>query len=98
MSERDLKVNQICAPMLRDMISRGKAVEMCNETWDAALESEAVKILVDALENLADGNYEIDDVGRNYISHNVVKELYTGKDLSVWAKHTLESFTKAKGG
>lgn len=36
-NKRDELIYQIVNPMLRDMISRTKALEMCKEAWDACL-------------------------------------------------------------
>lgn len=40
----------LAKPMLRDMISRGEAYEMCMVSFKGAIESEQVKGLVEALE------------------------------------------------
>ena len=47
--------------------------------------------LTEALKHIADGNYQITDHGRNYMQHNVVEELYSDKELKLWAQEILKS-------
>jgi len=57
---------------------------------------ESLKLAVEALEHLADSNYAITDNGVGYTTKNVCVELYTDKQIDIWAKEILDTI-KAKG-
>lgn len=60
---------------------------------------------VEIVEHIVKANYKVTDYGKYYLSHNVVEELYTDKELYVWAKEqlailnsiTLDSLNAEKG-
>lgn len=70
--------NQIAKPVLRSMVSRGEANEMCMKMAKAIFDLAEVKGMVDAIDNF---KKQVDAHGGNYLPGNYIQ---MEKALTAW--------------